>query len=99
MQNTKLVAVGGLLLLSIIWGSNIPFMKEALDFSSPALFAFLRNFFGPIALFITLIHLGNPIKTTSIPHFFALGLFQTAGIMVFLRSYLVEQGAQKSQIV
>ena len=99
MQNTKLVAVGGLLLLSIIWGSNIPFMKEALDFSSPAIFAFLRNFFGAIALFITLILLGKPIKTKEMPQLFALGLFQTAGFTGFLIWALVEGGASKTAIL
>ena len=48
MINKKLIAIGGVVLLSLIWGFNYPFMKEALLFSSPATFATLRNFFGAI---------------------------------------------------
>ena len=86
-------------MLSIIWGINYPFMKEALLFSSPATFATLRNFFGAIALFIILIFLRKPIATKDMKTLFILGLFQTAGFTGFLIWALVEGGVGKTAIV
>jgi drug/metabolite transporter (DMT)-like permease len=84
MKNKKILAVGGLLLMSIIWGSNIPYMKIALDFSGPAEFAFLRNFFGAMVLFLILLILGKPILIKEASKLFILGLFQTAGFTGFI---------------
>ena len=84
MINKKLIAIGGVVLLSLIWGVNLSFMKEALLFSSPATFATLRNFFGAIVLFIILILLRKPIATKEMTKLFILGLFQTAGFTGFV---------------
>ena len=99
MVNKKLIAIGGVVLLSLIWGVNYPFMKEALLFSSPATFATLRNFFGAIALFIILIFLRKPIATKDMKTLFILGLFQTAGFTGFLIWALVEGGVGKTAIL
>ena len=50
----QIFAVIAVVLLSVIWGTNVPYMKVALNFSGPAEFAFLRNFFGGILLFVIL---------------------------------------------
>ena len=99
MINKKLIAIGGVVLLSLIWGFNYPFMKEALLFSSPATFATLRNFFGAIVLFIILILLRKPIATKEMTKLFILGLFQTAGFTGFLIWALVEGGVGKTAIL
>ena len=99
MINKKLIAIGGVVLLSVIWGVNLSFMKEALLFSSPATFATLRNFFGAIVLFIILILLRKPIATKEMTKLFILGLFQTAGFTGFLIWALVEGGVGKTAIL
>ena len=96
MKNKKILAIGGLLLMSIIWGSNIPYMKVALDFSGPAEFTFLRNFFGAMVLFAILFILRKPILIKEAPKLFLLGLFQTAGFTGFIIWALVEGGASKT---
>ena len=99
MNNNKLFAVLGLFLISIIWGANIPYMKMALNFSGPAEFAFLRNFFGSIILFSILIYLKKPIFIKEAPKLFILGLFQTAGFTGFLTWALLEGIASKTVIL
>ena len=99
MKNKKILAVTGLLLMSIIWGSNIPYMKVALNFSDPAQFVFLRNFFGAMTLFVILLCLRKPIFIKEAPKLFVLGLFQTAGFTGFLIWALVEGGASKTAIL
>ena len=99
MNNNKLFAVLGLFLMSIIWGANIPYMKIALNFSGPAEFAFLRNFFGSIILFSILIYLKKPIFIKEAPKLFILGLFQTAGFTGFLTWALLEGIASKTVIL
>ena len=99
MKNNKLLSVLGLFVLSIIWGANVPFMKTALDFSGPAEFAFLRNFFGAVVLFGILLILKRPILIIEAPKLFVLGLFQTAGFTGFLIWALLEGGASKTVIL
>ena len=99
MNNNKLFAVLGLFLISIIWGANIPYMKIALNFSGPAEFAFLRNFFGSIILFSIIIYLKKPIFIKEAPKLFILGLFQTAGFTGFLTWALLEGIASKTVIL
>ena len=99
MKNNKLLSVLGLFVLSIIWGANVPFMKTALDFSGPAEFAFLRNFFGAVILFGILLVLKKPILIREAPKLFVLGLFQTAGFTGFLIWALLEGGASKTVIL
>ena len=99
MANKKFLAVGGLLLLSVIWGANIPYMKVALSFSGPAEFAFMRNFFGAIVLFIIIFLLRKPILIKEAPKLFILGLFQTAGFTGFLIWALIEGGASKTAVL
>jgi drug/metabolite transporter (DMT)-like permease len=98
-KNNKLLSVVGLFVLSIIWGANVPFMKTALDFSGPAEFAFLRNFFGAVILFGILLVLKKPILIREAPKLFILGLFQTAGFTGFLIWALLEGGASKTVIL
>ena len=74
-------------------------MKAALDFSGPAEFAFLRNFFGAVVLFGILLVLKKPILIKEAPRLFVLGLFQTAGFTGFLIWALVEGGASKTVIL
>ena len=99
MKNNKLLSVIGLFVLSIIWGVNVPYMKAALDFSGPAEFAFLRNFFGAVVLFGILLVLKKPILIREAPKLFVLGLFQTAGFTGFLIWALLEGGASKTVIL
>jgi len=99
MKNNKLLSIVGLFILSIIWGANVPYMKAALDFSGPAEFAFLRNFFGAVALFGILLALKKPILIREAPKLFVLGLFQTAGFTGFLIWALLEGGASKTVIL
>ena len=99
MVNKKILAVGGLILLSVIWGANVPYMKMALSFSGPAEFAFLRNFFGAIVLFVIICVLRKPIFIKEAPKLFILGLFQTAGFTGFLIWALLEGGASKTVVL
>ena len=99
MKNNKFLSVVGLFSLSIIWGANVPYMKAALDFSGPAEFAFLRNFFGAVVLFGILLLLKKPILIKEAPKLFILGLFQTAGFTGFLIWALLEGGASKTVIL
>ena len=99
MNNKKIFAVVGLLLMSIIWGTNLPYMKVALNFSGPAEFAFLRNFFGAMVLFVILLILRKPILIKEAPKLFILGLFQTAGFTGFIVWALVEGGASKTAVL
>ena len=98
-KNNKLLSVVGLFVLSIIWGANVPYMKAALDFSGPAEFAFLRNFFGAVVLFGILLFLKKQILIKEAPKLFILGLFQTAGFTGFLIWALLEGGASKTVIL
>jgi len=99
MKNKKLLSIFGLCFVSIIWGANVPYMKAALDFSGPAEFAFLRNFFGAVVLFGILLILKRPILIIEAPKLFVLGLFQTAGFTGFLIWSLLEGGASKTVIL
>ena len=99
MKNNKLLSIVGLFVLSIIWGANVPYMKAALDFSGPAEFAFLRNFFGAVVLFGILLVLKKPILIREAPKLLVLGLFQTAGFTGFLIWALLEGGASKTVIL
>jgi len=99
MINNKLLSIVGLCVLSIIWGANVPFMKAALDFSGPAEFSFLRNFFGAVVLFGILLVLKKPILIREAPKLIVLGLFQTAGFTGFLIWALLEGGASKTVIL
>jgi drug/metabolite transporter (DMT)-like permease len=99
MENNKLLSIVGLFILSIIWGANVPYMKAALDFSGPAEFVFLRNFFGAVVLFGILILLKKPILIREAPKLFILGLFQTAGFTGFLIWALIEGDASKTVIL
>ena len=85
--------------LSITWGANVPYMKAALDFSGPAEFAFLRNFFGAVVLFGILLVLKKPILIREAPKLLVLGLFQTAGFTGFLIWALLEGGASKTVVL
>ena len=99
MKNNKLLSIVGLFILSIIWGANVPYMKAALEFSGPAEFAFLRNFFGAVVLFGLLLALKKPILIREAPKLFVLGLFQTAGFTGFLIWALLDGGASKTVIL
>jgi drug/metabolite transporter (DMT)-like permease len=99
MKNKKIFAVVGLLLMSIIWGVNLPYMKVALNFSGPAEFTFLRNFFGAMVLFVILLILRKPILIKEAPKLFILGLFQTTGFTGFIVWALVEGGASKTGVL
>jgi drug/metabolite transporter (DMT)-like permease len=88
-----------MLVLSITWGANVPYMKAALDFSGPAEFAFLRNFFGAVVLFGILLVLKKPILIREAPKLFVLGLFQTAGFTGFLIWALLDGSASKTVIL
>lgn len=74
-------------------------MKVALNFSGPAEFAFLRNFFGAIILFVILLFLKKPIFIKEAPKLFVLGIFQTAGFTGFLIWALIEGGASKTAVL
>ena len=95
----QIFAVIAVLLLSVIWGTNVPYMKVALNFSGPAEFAFLRNFFGAIILFVILLFLKKPIFIIEAPKLFVLGIFQTAGFTGFLIWALMEGGASKTAVL
>ena len=99
MKKNKLLSIIGLFVLSIIWGANVPFMKSALDFSGPAEFAFIRNFFGAFVLFGILLVLKKPLLIKEAPKLFILGLFQTTGFTGFLIWALLEGGASKTVIL
>jgi len=99
IKDKKFLSIASLLFLSLVWGANIPFMKVALDFSGPAEFAFLRNFFGSLVLFAFLVLLKKPIFVKEASKLFILGLFQTAGFTGFLIWALVEGGASKTAIL
>jgi drug/metabolite transporter (DMT)-like permease len=95
----QIFAVIAVVLLSVIWGTNVPYMKVALNFSGPAEFAFLRNFFGAIILFAILLFLKKPIFIKEAPKLFILGIFQTAGFTGFLIWALMEGGASKTAVL
>lgn len=95
----QIFAVIAVVLLSVIWGTNVPYMKVALNFSDPAEFAFLRNFFGAIILFVILLILKKPIFIKEAPKLFVLGIFQTAGFTGFLIWALMEGGASKTAVL
>jgi drug/metabolite transporter (DMT)-like permease len=99
IKNKKFLSIAGLIFLSLVWGANLPFMKVALDFSGPAEFSFLRNFFGSIVLFGLLALLKKPVFIKEAPKLILLGLFQTAGFTGFLIWALVEGGASKTAIL
>ena len=95
----QIFAVIAVVLLSVIWGTNVPYMKVALNFSGPAEFAFLRNFFGAIILFLILLFLKKPIFIKEATKLFVLGIFQTAGFTGFLIWALIEGGASKTAVL
>ena len=95
----QIFAIIAVVLLSVIWGTNVPYMKVALNFSGPAEFAFLRNFFGAIILFVILLFLKKPIFIKEAPKLFILGIFQTAGFTGFLIWALMEGGASKTAVL
>lgn len=99
IYKSKILGVAAVILLSVIWGTNVPYMKVALNFSGPTDFAFLRNFFGAIILFAILLLLKKPIFIKEAPKLFVLGIFQTAGFTGLLIWALVEGGASKTAVL
>ena len=99
MTKKQILSIIGLVILSLIWGINIPIMKIALNYADPAEFAFLRNFFGSVILFGILLFLKKPIIIKEAPKLIILGFFQTAAFTGFLTWALLEGGASKTAIL
>lgn len=98
-QNMAGRALIALFFLSVIWGYNWIAIKLVLPFVDPFQLGAIRTFLGSIFLFVLLILLGKPVKTTHIPATILIGLLQTTGFTALSVLALVSGGAGKVAVL
>ncbi|MEK8089568.1 DMT family transporter [Thermithiobacillus plumbiphilus] len=91
--------LAALALLSLIWGYNWIFMKDALEYSPPFLFAGLRATVGAGVLLAISPLLGVSLRPPPWRQMLPLGLVQTTGFVGFTVLALVYGGAGKTAIL
>ncbi|MGG6268426.1 DMT family transporter [Leptolyngbya sp. AN03gr2] len=99
MTRIPKLAVLALIAIALLWGYSWTQMKIGVQYSSPFVFAALRNVGSGVILFSALMIRGQSLKPTSVPQLFLLGLLQTAGFSGFAAWALMSGGAGKTAIL
>lgn len=93
------LAVLALIAIAILWGYSWTQMKIGVQYSSPFVFAALRNLGSGLILLSALILRGQSPKPQQVSRTFLLGLLQTAGFSGLAAWALVSGGAGKTAIL
>lgn len=89
---SRLWAVGGIVLLSLLWGYTWVIAKQALDFAPPFTLTCLRVFGGAIALFVALKLLRQPLRLQAPRAVLLISMCQVTGFML-LQTFSLKFGA------
>ncbi|MBE9014162.1 EamA family transporter [Pseudanabaenaceae cyanobacterium LEGE 13415] len=93
------LAVLALVAIALLWGYSWTQMKIGVQYSSPFVFAALRNVGSGLILLCAVMLRGHSLKPPQVPSTFLLGLLQTAGFSGFAAWALVSGGAGKTAIL
>ena len=102
MQNSfklKLLPILSVVLMTFFWGYNWVVMKQAVQLVGPWEFAFIRNFFGALILFLLLAFMQKSLKIINFKFVFIIGMFQMIGFTVLVLVALVHGGAAKTSVL
>lgn len=89
---SRLWAVAGIVLLSVLWGYTWVVAKQALDFAPPFALTFIRVSGGAIALFAALKLLRQPLGLQAPRMVLLISLCQVSGFML-LQTFSLKYGA------
>lgn len=73
------LAIGGLILLTLIWSYSWIFMKQVTSYIGAFDFTALRCIFGAFILFLVLLLRGRGLRPTPFRFTLAIALLQTCG--------------------
>lgn len=93
------LAVLALIAIALLWGYSWTQMKIGVQYSSPFVFAALRNVGGGLVLLMAMIVQRQSLQPKQVPKLCLLGLLQTAGFSGFAAWALVSGGAGKTSIL
>lgn len=93
------VALGGIVILTLVWSLNWVVSKTALHDSGPFTFSALRFVVGTIGMFVLLVVLRKPLKPTPWQPTILIGLTQTASFQALAQWSLVSGGAGKMAVL
>lgn len=98
-NNGSRLALGALILLSLIWGYNWVVMKQVMQYVDPFDFSALRTLLGAAALFGVLLARRGSLRPVAVVPTIWLGLVQTAGFTAVIQWALVNGGAGKTVVL
>lgn len=93
------LAIGGLIVLTIIWSYSWIAMKQVTLYIGTFDFTALRCVFGALVLFIVLLLRGRGLRPTPFKFTLAIALLQTCGMVGLAQWALVSGGAGKVAIL
>ncbi|MFA9597139.1 DMT family transporter [Citrobacter telavivensis] len=93
------LAIGGLILLTLIWSYSWIFMKQVTSYIGAFDFTALRCIFGTLLLFIVLLLRGRGLRPTPFKYTLAIALLQTCGMIGLAQWALMSGGAGKVAIL
>ncbi|AVR01855.1 DMT family transporter [Pluralibacter gergoviae] len=93
------LAIGGLIVLTIIWSYSWIAMKQVTLYIGAFDFTALRCVFGALVLFIALLLRGRGLRPTPFKFTLAIALLQTCGMVGLAQWALVSGGAGKVAIL
>lgn len=93
------LAVVALIAIALLWGYSWTQMKIGVQYSSPFVFAALRNVGSSLVLLSAMLLRKQSLKPKAVPQMFLLGLLQTAGFSGFAAWALLSGGAGKTAIL
>ena len=93
------LAIGGLIVLTIIWSYSWIAMKQVTRYIGAFDFTALRCIFGALVLFIVLLLRGRGLRPTPFKFTLAIALLQTCGMVGLAQWALVSGGAGKVAIL
>lgn len=93
------LAIGGLIVLTIIWSYSWIAMKQVTLYIGAFDFTALRCVFGALVLFIVLLLRGRGLRPTPFKFTLAIALLQTCGMVGLAQWALVSGGAGKVAIL
>lgn len=93
------LAIGALILLSLIWGYNWVVMKQVIRYVDPFDFSAIRTLLGAATLFLVLFVLRRPMPLVAAREVMLLGVVQTAAFTALIQWALVAGGAGKTAVL
>lgn len=98
-NNGPRLALGALILISLIWGYNWVVMKEVMRYADPFDFSALRTLLAAAALFGVMLATRRPMRPRAVGRTIMLGLMQTAAFGGVVQWALVSGGAGKTAVL